>query len=70
MSKKKILFTITMFTKNGGSCAVLLNMINCMDMSKYDITICSVFNNGITPNIPQCVKIIYLFKVKSGLIMS
>lgn len=67
MRKKKILFTITMFTKNGGSCAVLLNMINCMDMSKYDITICSVFDNGIKPNIPESVRIIYLFKVRNGL---
>lgn len=65
--KTRILFTVALITKNGGSCAVLLNMINCMDLSKYDITLCSVFDTGIKPNVPKEVKVVYLFRVKSGL---
>lgn len=60
--KKKLLFVIGMFA-GGGAEKVLVNMVNQMDLSKYDITIYSVFDTGRDTNLKEGIKIIYSFKV-------
>ena len=44
--KTKILFFITSL-EGGGAEKVLVNMVNNMDQSKYDITVQTLFDTGI-----------------------
>lgn len=60
--KKKLLFVIGMFA-GGGAEKVLVNMVNQMDLSKYDITVYCVFNTGRRPKLKKGVKLYYSFKV-------
>lgn len=63
--KKKLLFAIGMFA-GGGAEKVLVNMVNEMDLSKYDITIYSVFDTGLRPELKDGIKLKYSLRVKRG----
>lgn len=47
----------------GGAEKVLVNMVNQMDTSRYDITIYCVFDTGRKPELRDSIKIYYSFKV-------
>lgn len=60
--KKKILFAIPTLG-SGGAERVLVNLINNMDMDKYDITLFSVFDHGINKKyLNDNIKYQYFFK--------
>lgn len=65
MKKKKILFVIGMFA-GGGAEKVLLNMVNQMNLDKYDITIYAVFDTGLVPQVKEGIELKYSFRVKKG----
>lgn len=60
--KTRILFVIGMFA-GGGAEKVLINMVNQLDLNKYDITIYSVFDTGRKPDLKEGIKLYFSFKV-------
>lgn len=60
--KRKILFVIGMFA-GGGAEKVLINMVNQMDLDKYDITIHSIFDTGRRPQLKEGINLRFSFKV-------
>lgn len=60
--KKKILFVIGMFA-DGGAEKVLINMVNQMDLTKYDITIYCIFDTGRRPQLKEGIRLFFSFKV-------
>ena len=60
--KKKILCVEGMFA-GGGVEKVLVNMVNQMDLEKYDITVYSIFDTGRETNLKDGIKVIFSFRV-------
>lgn len=62
MEKKKVLFLMPSMTK-GGAEKVLINLLQKIDKSKYDIDLCVVLRTGFYLNrIPEEIHTIYLLK--------
>ncbi len=68
--KKKILFLLS--TLNGGGAEkVLIDILRNLDGEKYDITVCTLFNEGVyIKELPEYVTHRYVFRRRIGVVYS
>ena len=62
MRKKRVLFLINSL-RGGGAEKVLVNLVNCLDADKYDITVGVLFGDGVNKQfLHQNIKVKRFFK--------